>query len=29
VHYIISSQADPEREYRADASELRRVPGAR
>jgi hypothetical protein len=25
--YIIRSQADPEREYTADASELRRVPG--
>ena len=29
VHYIIRSQADPEREYTAEASELRSVPGAR
>ena len=27
--YIIRSQADPEREYTAEASELRRVPGGR
>jgi hypothetical protein len=27
--YIIRSQAEPEREYVADASELRRVPGGR
>jgi hypothetical protein len=25
--YIIRSQAEPEREYTAEASELRRVPG--
>ena len=27
--YIIRSQTDPEREYTAEASELRTVPGAR
>jgi hypothetical protein len=27
--YIIRSQAEPEREYTAEASELRRVPGGR
>jgi hypothetical protein len=27
--YVIRSQAEPEREYTVDASELRRVPGAR
>jgi len=29
VRYIIRSQAEPEREYTADASELRRVSGGR
>jgi hypothetical protein len=29
LRYIIRSQADPEREYTAEASELRTVPGAR
>jgi hypothetical protein len=29
VRYIIRSQADPEREYTAEAKELRTVPGAR
>jgi hypothetical protein len=28
-HYIIRSQDDPEREYTAEQSELRTVPGAR
>ena len=28
-HYIVRSQADPEREYTAEARELRSVPGAR
>jgi hypothetical protein len=27
--YVIRSQDEPEREYTADASELRRVPGGR
>jgi hypothetical protein len=27
--YIIRSQAEPEREYTAEASELRKVPGGR
>ena len=27
LRYIIRSQADPEREYTAEASELRRAPG--
>jgi hypothetical protein len=27
--YVIRSQAEPEREYTAEASELRRVPGGR
>jgi hypothetical protein len=29
VRYIIRSQAEPDREYTAEASELRTVPGAR
>jgi hypothetical protein len=29
LRYIIRSQADPEREYTVEASELRTVPGAR
>ena len=29
TRYIIRSQAEPEREYTAEASELRRVPGGR
>jgi hypothetical protein len=29
LRYIIRSQDEPEREYTAEASELRRVPGAR
>jgi hypothetical protein len=28
-HYIIRSQDNPEREYTAEARELRTVPGAR
>jgi hypothetical protein len=29
LRYIIRSQDNPEREYTADASELRKVPGGR
>jgi hypothetical protein len=29
LRYIIRSQAEPEREYTVEASELRTVPGAR
>jgi hypothetical protein len=29
LRYFIRSQAEPEREYTAEASELRRVPGGR
>ena len=29
LRYIIRSQEEPEREYTADASELRRVPSGR
>ena len=29
TRYVIRSQAEPEREYTAEASELRTVPGAR
>jgi hypothetical protein len=28
-HYIIRSQAEPEREYTVEGRELRKVPGAR
>jgi hypothetical protein len=29
LHYVIRSQADPTREYTAEASELRKVPRGR